>query len=426
MKVLVIGSGGREHALCWKISQSTLVDEVFCAPGNDGMLEDATCIDIKPGDVEYLARFAKSNNIDLTVVGPEAPLVSGLVDVFRENGLKIFGPDRKAAILEGSKAFAKTVMQRYNIPTARFAIFDDPEQARTYVSNVPYKVVVKADGLAAGKGAIVTDGESEAYNAIDRIMVQREFGDAGDKVVIEERLGGQEASFIAISDGENILPMASSQDHKPVYDGDKGPNTGGMGAYSPTPVVDERVYAMVMEDVLYPLVRGMKEIGAPYRGVIYAGLMVDTRLPKVLEFNVRMGDPETQPLLMRLKSDIVPIMLDVASGGSIKNMVLDWDTRAGVCVVMASGGYPGSYEKGKEITGIEEAEKIDGVKVFCSGVERRGNTLLTSGGRVLGVTALGEDIRRAVEKAYDAVGKISFDAVHFRKDIGEKALKRMP
>jgi len=255
--------------------------------------------------------------------------------------------------------------------------------------------------------------------------VKKEFGDAGEKVVIEKRLEGEEASFIAISDGEHILPMASSQDHKPVYDGDKGPNTGGMGAYSPAPVVNEKVYVRVMEDILYPLIRGIKEMGVPYRGVIYAGLMVDDEMPSVLEFNVRMGDPETQPLLMRLKSDIVPIMTEVAHGGSIRDMSLDWDTRAGVCVVMASGGYPGSYEKGKVITGIEDAEKIEGVKIFCSGVKRQGDTLLTSGGRVLGVTALGESIAKAVEKAYHAVDRISFDAAHFRKDIGKKALEKI-
>jgi len=425
MRVLVIGSGGREHALCWKISRSPLVDEVFCAPGNDGMLGDATCIDIKANDIEDLVKFVKSNDVDLTVVGPEAPLVDGLVDVFKAEGLYAFGPGRDAAMLEGSKAFAKTIMKKYNIPTASFAIFNDPEQAREYASEAPYKVVVKADGLAAGKGAIVTENSSDANMAIDRIMVKKEFGDAGEKVVIEKRLEGEEASFIAISDGEHILPMASSQDHKPVYDGDKGPNTGGMGAYSPAPVVNEKVYVRVMEDILYPLIRGIKEMGVPYRGVIYAGLMVGDEMPSVLEFNVRMGDPETQPLLMRLKSDIVPIMTEVAHGGSIKDMSLDWDTRAGVCVVMASGGYPGSYEKGKVITGIEDAEKIEGVKIFCSGVKRQGDTLLTSGGRVLGVTALGEGIAKAVEKAYHAVDKISFDAAHFRKDIGKKALEKI-
>ena len=425
MKVLVIGSGGREHTLCWKIAQSPLVDEVFCAPGNGGIARDAICIDISGDDIPSLLRFVKDNSIDLSVVGPEAPLVQGIVDAFAAENLAVFGPDRNAAALEGSKIFAKTAMRDCSIPTARFESFSDAAAARAFIAKADFPIVVKADGLAAGKGVIVTSSKDEAIQAVDDIMVKREFGAAGASIVLEEKLVGEEASFIAICDGEHIVPLASSQDHKPAFDNDEGPNTGGMGAYSPAPVLDEKTYAHVLDTILYPLVHGLKKQGITYRGVIYAGLMITPDGPKVLEFNVRMGDPETQPLLMRLKSDIVPLLAEVANGGSIKNIQLEWETGPSVCVVLASGGYPGSYEKGKIITGIDKAEALDGIKVFHAGTRIHGSDLVTSGGRVLGVTAVGADLRSTIETAYQATELISFEKMYYRKDIGHKALKRL-
>ena len=425
MKVLVIGSGGREHTLCWKIAQSPLVDEVFCAPGNGGIARDAICIDIAGDDIPTLLRFVKDNSIDLSVVGPEAPLVQGIVDAFAAENLAVFGPDRNAAALEGSKIFAKTAMRDCSIPTARFESFSDAAAARAFIAKADFPIVVKADGLAAGKGVIVTSSKDEAIQAVDDIMVKREFGAAGASIVLEEKLVGEEASFIAICDGEHIVPLASSQDHKPAFDNDEGPNTGGMGAYSPAPVLDEKTYAHVLDTILYPLVHGLKKQGITYRGVIYAGLMITEDGPKVLEFNVRMGDPETQPLLMRLKSDIVPLLAEVANGGSIKNIQLEWETGPSVCVVLASGGYPGSYEKGKIITGIDKAEALDGIKVFHAGTRIHGTDIVTSGGRVLGVTAVGADLRSTIETAYRATELISFEKMYYRKDIGHKALKRL-
>jgi len=425
MKVLVIGSGGREHTLCWKIAQSPLVDEVFCAPGNGGIASDAICIDIAGDDIPTLLRFVKDNSIDLSVVGPEAPLVQGIVDAFAAENLAVFGPDRNAAALEGSKIFAKTAMRDCSIPTAQFESFSDAAAARAFIAKADFPIVVKADGLAAGKGVIVTSSKDEAIQAVDDIMVKREFGAAGASIVLEEKLVGEEASFIAICDGEHIVPLASSQDHKPAFDNDEGPNTGGMGAYSPAPVLDEKTYAHVLDTILYPLVHGLKKQGITYRGVIYAGLMITEDGPKVLEFNVRMGDPETQPLLMRLKSDIVPLLAEVANGGSIKNIQLEWETGPSVCVVLASGGYPGSYEKGKIITGIDKAEALDGIKVFHAGTRIHGTDIVTSGGRVLGVTAVGADLRSTIETAYRATELISFEKMYYRKDIGHKALKRL-
>lgn len=425
MKVLVIGSGGREHTLCWKIARSSAVDEVFCAPGNGGIAGDAICIDIAGDDIRSLVRFVRDNSIDLTVVGPEAPLVAGIVDAFTAEKLPVFGPDSRAAALEGSKIFAKTAMENCSIPTARFKTFTDAGLAKTFIDQAGYPLVVKADGLAAGKGVIVTSTRDEAVRAVEDIMVKREFGDAGSSVVLEERLIGEEASFIAICDGKNIVPLASSQDHKPALDNDEGPNTGGMGAYSPAPVLDRETSESVLDTILYPLVAGLRKQGITYRGVLYAGLMITSDGPKVLEFNVRLGDPETQPLLMRLKSDIVPLLMEVAHGGSIKDLKLEWEQGPGVCVVLASGGYPGSYEKGKPITGIDKADAIDGVKVFHAGTRIQGNSIVTSGGRVLGVTALGSDLRTTIDKAYRAVSLISFDGMHYRSDIGHKALRRL-
>jgi len=425
MRVLVIGSGGREHTLCWKIGQSPLVQEVFCAPGNGGIAQDAICINLAADDIAGLARFAKDNVIDLTVVGPEAPLVSGIVDAFEAEGLAVFGPSGRAALLEGSKAFAKEMMHACSIPTARFGLFTDAGSARSYIQEADFPVVVKADGLAAGKGVIVTSSREEAFAALDEVMVKKAFGDAGSKVVIEERLTGEEASFIAVCDGEHIVALASSQDHKPALDNDEGPNTGGMGAYSPAPVVDSATHDMVIERILHPLVNGLRAKGITYRGVIYAGLMVTESGPKVLEFNVRLGDPETQPLLMRCTSDIVPVLLEVARGGSIKGMEFEWTDGPGVCVVLASGGYPGPYERGRVISGLGQAERIDGVKVFHAGTRLQGGSIVTSGGRVLGVTAVDNDLKAAIDKAYRAVSLISFEGMHYRRDIGHKALKRL-
>ncbi len=424
MKVLVIGSGGREHAICWKISQSSLVDEVFCAPGNGGIATDAICVDIAATNIASLISYVKKNNIDLSVVGPEAPLVDGIVDAFESEGLKIFGPTKAAAALEGSKAFAKNIMRQSLIPTAAFGIFDDHKKASQFIKDSAYPVVVKADGLAAGKGVIVASTKEEALSAIDDIMLKKAFGEAGSIVVLEQRLSGEEASFIAITDGKDIIPMASSQDHKRAFDNDEGPNTGGMGAYSPAPVVDAQIHGRVMDEVLYPLIAGLKKKGIIYKGFIYAGLMIDEKKPSVLEFNVRLGDPETQPLLMRLKGDIVPVLMEVASGSSIKDMALEWHDDPSICVVIASGGYPGDYEKGNVIFGLDEAGNIDGVKVFHAGTKKQDGKIVTSGGRVLGVTACGIDIGNAIERAYAAASKISFDKSFYRKDIGKKALER--
>jgi phosphoribosylamine--glycine ligase len=425
MKVLVVGSGGREHGLTWKIAQSPLVDEVFCAPGNGGIAADAICVDIPAEDIGSLLKFVKSNAIELTVVGPEAPLVAGIVDAFQAEGLPVFGPDRRGAQIEGSKIFSKEVMRKASIPTASCGVFTDAETARAYAREVPFACVVKADGLAAGKGVIVTSCADEACSAIDEILVGRTFGSAGESIVVEERLVGEEASFIAICDGEHIVPLASSQDHKPALDGDQGPNTGGMGAYSPAPVLTDDMYGRVLDTVLHPLVRELRKEGIVYRGVLYAGLMMTDKGPYVLEFNARMGDPETQPLLMRLKSDIVPILHEVARGGSIRGMDLLWEDGPSVCVVMASGGYPGPYEKGRVITGLAEAGRIEGVKVFHAGTKLQDDRIVTAGGRVLGVTAVADDLKGAIAKAYRAVDLISFEGVHFRRDIGHKALRRL-
>ncbi|HNS91225.1 MAG TPA: phosphoribosylamine--glycine ligase [Deltaproteobacteria bacterium] len=425
MRVLVVGSGGREHALCWKIAASSLVGEVFCAPGNGGIAADAVCIDIGAEDIAGLLHFAKDNAFDLTVVGPEAPLAAGMVDAFRAEGLAVFGPEKAAAMLEGSKAFAKDVMKDCGLPTADYQVFTDAQAARSFIEQAPYNVVVKADGLAAGKGVLVCSTKDEALSAIDKIMVKRAFGVAGDLVVIEELLAGEEASFIAVCDGENVLPFASSQDHKRVFDGDQGPNTGGMGAYSPAPIVDDAMAGTVIDRILQPLVWGLKKRGITYRGVIYAGLMITQGCPSVLEFNVRMGDPETQPLLMRCASDIVPVMLEVAQGGGIKNARLESSAGPSVCVVMASEGYPGPITKGRVISGIDKADAIEGVKVFHAGTRLQESSFVTAGGRVLGMTAVADDLTSAIEKAYRAASMISFAGMHFRRDIGHKALRRL-
>jgi len=423
MKVLVVGGGGREHALVWKLAQSKKVRKVFCAPGNAGIGKIAECVNIKADNVDELLNFARFEGIDLTVVGPEAPLTLGIADLFEKEGKRVFGVSMAAAELEGSKVFAKELMRRYNIPSSQYKVFYSPIEAEKHVRLKGAPIVVKADGLAAGKGVYVASTVEEANEAIDVIMRKRAFGSSGDRVVIEECLVGEEASFMAFSDGENVVPMASSQDHKRIFDHDKGPNTGGMGAYSPAPVVTPELADRIMREVMLPTVRGMKQEGKPYKGVLYAGMMITRDGPKVLEFNVRFGDPEAQPILMRLDSDLVDIMVACADG-TLRPELVRWKDRASVCVVAAAKGYPGSYEKGTPIHGLDDAATLDEVVVFHAGTADRGAEIVTNGGRVLGVTALGDGVSEAIERAYSAMSKISFDGMHYRKDIGARALKR--
>lgn len=424
MKILVVGGGGREHAICWKLKQSPLVEKVFCAPGNAGIEQDAECVNISASDITKLADFASSNRIDLTVVGPEEPLTKGIVDVFASKGLKVFGPTAKSAKIEGSKVFAKELMRKAGIPTADFAVFAEPKKAIDFAKSLKGGAVIKADGLAAGKGVIVCTSHKEIEEAVELIMVKKAFGDAGNQVVVEELLTGEEASFLAFTDGENVVPLASSQDHKRVFDEDRGPNTGGMGAYSPAPVVTDKVHELIMNKVIKPAVSAMAEQGSPYVGVLYAGVMVKDEVPYVLEFNARFGDPETQPLLVRLKSDLVEVILD-ALDKKLNNRALEWEPGSAVCVVMASGGYPGNYEKGKVISGLEEVSKMENVVVFHAGTKRENGKIVTAGGRVLGVTAWEKDLAFAIERAYLAVEKIRWEGVHYRKDIGKKGLRRV-
>jgi phosphoribosylamine---glycine ligase len=425
MKILLVGSGGREHTLAWKLAQSDLVNEVLATPGNVGIAGEPKCrrMNISAEDIPALRKFALDEKVDLTVVGPEAPLVAGLTDAFGEVGLKVFGPSAKAAQLEGSKVFTKSLLQKYNIPSAEFEVFEDFEAASKYLKEHPLPVVVKADGLAAGKGVFVCRQLEEALAALTSIMKDRVFGDAGNKVIIEECLEGEEASFIALTDGKSVLPLASSQDHKPIFDDDKGPNTGGMGAYSPAPVVTDKLHDQIMNKIMFPVVRALEMEGAPYLGFLYAGLMIKDGEAKTLEFNARMGDPEAQPLLFRMKSDLAPLMV-AAIEGTLEGMTIQWEPLDAVCVVMASAGYPGSYEKGKAITGIQEAESLQGVKVFHAGTGLGPEGLITAGGRVLGVTAKSSGISQAIHQVYRAVEKISWENAHYRKDIAKKALAR--
>jgi len=424
MRVLVIGGGGREHALVWKIARSPKVQKIYCAPGNAGIAELAECVPISAGDLPALLDFARSRSIDLTVVGPEGPLSEGIVDLFEKEGLRIFGATRRAAEIESSKSFAKSLMARYGIPMAKGRSFADHAQAIEYLRQTGVPVVIKADGLAAGKGVIVCHTEDEARGALERMMVQREFGAAGSQVLIEELLIGEEASFLAFTDGRTVLPLPTSQDHKAILDDDQGPNTGGMGAYSPAPVVDRLIHRRVMNEVMIPTVKAMAAEGRPYKGVLYAGLMIDGDRIKVLEFNGRFGDPEAQPLLMRVKSDIVPIM-EAVIDNRLDQLTLDTDPRAAVCVVMASKGYPGSYAKGLPIQGLETAGRMPDVAVFHAGTARKQDAVVTDGGRVLGVTALGDTVEKAIAAAYAAVGAIAWDGAYWRRDIGRKALKRL-
>jgi len=421
MKVLVVGSGGREHALVWKIAQSETVDKMYCAPGNGGISRDVECVNIKAEDIGGLIKFVKNNSIDITVVGPEIPLVNGIVDEFEKNGLKIFGPSKAAAQLEGSKAFSKKIMLKYKVPTALSEEFISSEAAMRYLEKQKYPLVVKADGLAAGKGVIICTDRDEAVRAIKTIMEDKVFGDSGAKIIIEEYLNGEEVSVLAFSDGKNVIPLVPSQDHKRIFDEDKGPNTGGMGAYSPLPVMNEKMLGEVKEKILLPVVLGMEKEGILYKGILYAGLMLTKDGPKVLEFNARFGDPETQAVLPRMESDIMEPIIGVIAG-DISRCVIKWKTDACVCVVIASGGYPDRYEKGFEISGLNDVE--DAV-VFHAGTILEDGNILTSGGRVLGVTALGADIQNAIDKCYSAIEKLSFKNMHYRKDIGKKAVRRV-
>ncbi len=424
MKVLVVGSGGREHAFVWKIARSPKVKKIYCAPGNAGIADLATCVPVDAEDIDKLLEFAKKEKIDLTVVGPEGPLCAGIVDIFEKEGLRIFGATKEAAQIESSKSFAKNLMNKYKIPTAVGEIFTSYKKAESYIHKTDAPLVVKADGLAAGKGVIVCATEKEALSALKQIMVERAFGDAGNKVVVEECLIGEEASFLAFTDGKTVLPLPSSQDHKPIYDDDKGPNTGGMGAYSPAPVVDRYMHKKIMKEVMIPTVRAMAAEGHPYKGILYAGLMINKDRIKVLEFNARFGDPETQPLLIRMKSDIIPVMEAIIEE-KLDECKLDIDDRTSVCVVMASGGYPGSYKKGLPISGLEKVRRMKDVVVFHAGTVIKDKEIVATGGRVLGVTALGDSVKKAISRAYLAASKITWDNVYYRKDIGRKALKRL-
>ena len=422
MKILVIGSGGREHALVWKIAQSKLVSKIYCAPGNGGIAQIAECVAIKADDIKGLLDFAQEQKIDLTVVGPEAPLVAGLVDEFEKAGLKVFGPSAKAARLEASKAFAKQVMLEAGVPTATSATclgIDEASEAITNLDSFP--VVIKADGLAAGKGVIICKNAEEAQDAVTNMQVRKVFGQAGETVIIEEFLEGEEASILVLTDGQEAVPLASSQDHKRIFDKDNGSNTGGMGAYSPVPVVTDELLDQVMKKVVYPVIQSLKKRGSPYRGILYAGIMVTKNGPKVLEFNVRFGDPETQADLSRLESDLVPAMLWTI--GEAKKPDLKGSRKSSVCVVVASGGYPGSIENGKEIKGLDKAGKIKDVVIFHAGTKKMNGQIVTNGGRVLGVTARGTTIKDAIAKVYQAVGKIHFEGMHYRHDIAWRALK---
>jgi len=425
MNVLVIGSGGREHALAWKAAQSPRADKVFVAPGNAGTarepkLENAA---VAADDIPALIQFARDNGVGLTIIGPEAPLVDGIVDAFAEAGLRCFGPSKAAAQLEGSKAFTKDFLARHNIPTAAYGNFTDPDEAIAYIREQGAPIVVKADGLAAGKGVILAENEEQAIDAVKDMLAGNAFGEAGHRVVVEEFLQGEEASFIAMVDGEHILPMASSQDHKAACDGDTGPNTGGMGAYSPAPVVTAEIHDRIMQEVMEPTVRGMAAEGHPYTGFLYAGVMIaPDGTPKVLEYNCRFGDPETQPIMMRLRSDLVELCLTALDGG-LDSATADWDPRAALGVVLAAGGYPGSYRKGDAIAGLDAAEQPDS-KVFHAGTAEKDGQIVTTGGRVLCATALGDTVAQAQQRAYAVVDTIRWDDMYYRKDIGHRAVAR--
>jgi len=422
MNVLVVGGGGREHALVWKVSQSPRVKKIYAAPGNAGMAQLAECVPVMAEDIAGLLGFARSNAVDLTIVGPEGPLSMGIVDEFQKAGLRVFGPSRNAAEIEANKAFTKDLMRKYQIPSAEYGTFTDRAEAESYVRSKGAPIVVKAAGLAAGKGVVVAETVEDAVNALDLIMTRKVFGAAGDVVVVEECLRGEEASFMAFTDGKTVVPMASSQDHKRVFDADKGPNTGGMGAYSPAPVVTKQIEKQVMEKVMHPTVRAMEKEGRLFKGILYAGLMIHNGEAKVLDFNARFGDPETQPVMARLDSDLIDI-IEAILDNKLAATPIKWKADSAVCVVMASGGYPGDYEKGREIRGLDKAAARKNVMVFHSGTALRAGKVVTDGGRVLGVTGLGPSVAAAIDNAYAGVHEITFEGAHYRRDIGARALE---
>ena len=423
MNILVVGSGGREHTLCWKLKQSSSAEDIYCAPGNGGTASDAVNVDLNIAEHNDVIDFCKEKSIDLVVVGPEAPLAVGLSDDLEGASINVFGPSYAASRMESSKIFAKELMGRYNVPTAVFRIFEDFKKAEDYIRAEGAPIVVKAYGLAAGKGVIVAETVQEAVDAAKSMLVDDEFGAAGQKIIVEEFLSGEEASILVITDGENIIPLASSQDHKRVNDGDTGPNTGGMGAYSPAPVISDELFKQIEETIIRPTIEGLKNEGIVYKGVLYAGLMMTGNGIKVLEYNVRFGDPETQVILPRMKTDLAELLM-AAAKGDLSGKKVEWDSREYVCVVLASGGYPGGYDKGKLITGCEEAAK-EGAIIFHAGTTLEDGDLVTSGGRVLNVVGMGNGIKKAIDNTYRAVEKIHFDAMHYRKDIGHRAIARV-
>ncbi len=423
MKVLVIGSGGREHAICWKLSQSRSVDRIYCCPGNAGIAEIAHCISVNQSDFQALLDFVKYEWIDLTIVGPEVPLSQGIVDLFEKEGRRILGPTKAAAQLESSKVFCKDLLRSHGIPTAEYKTFTSYIHAEEHVRLKGAPIVIKADGLAAGKGVFIASTVEEALEALRIIMKDKAFGEAGERVIIEECLKGEEASYMAFTDGKTIVPMVSSQDHKRIFDHDKGLNTGGMGAYSPAPVVTPEIEKIVMTKILEPTVKALRSEGITYKGILYAGLMIHNGMPSVLEYNCRLGDPETQPVLSRLKTDFMEIAMAITEQ-RLSDITIEWTPDPAVCVVVSSGGYPGSYRSGDEITGLDEAGRLDNVQVFHAGTAFKDNKIVTSGGRVLGITATGRDIAAAKARAYEAVEKIHFEGMHFRRDIADRALKR--
>jgi phosphoribosylamine--glycine ligase len=421
MNVLLIGNGGREHAIAWKLAKSNNMDKLYIAPGNPGTAECGQNVPIGVNETKKLLDFAQQNKVGWVVVGPEEPLAAGIVDTFEQAGIKAFGPSAEAAKLEADKAFAKQLMRSCCICTAEGRIFDKFSDAKAYIASRDEAVVIKAAGLAKGKGVFICDDPADGILAAEKIMCDRIFGTAGDTIIVEEKLLGEEASILAFVDGRNIYVMESSQDHKPIGDGDSGPNTGGMGAYSPAPVVTDELMSQISREIIVPIVDGMNRNDTPYKGVLYAGLMITAAGPRVLEFNVRFGDPETQPILMRLKNDLLKVLLAVCDG-TLDKVSLEWDERPSVCVVMASGGYPGDYKKGVKITGLEQAAQLDDVVVFHAGTKSCNGDIVTDGGRVLGVTAIGKTISLAKKKAYQAVDKIKFEGAYFRKDIADKAI----
>jgi phosphoribosylamine---glycine ligase len=423
MKILIIGSGGREHAITWCVAKSPLASKIFCAPGNAGTADIAENVNIKADDVDGLLKFALDKKIDLTIVGPETPLVMGIVDLFEENGLKAFGPNEDGAQMEGSKVFTKNLFKKYNIPTADFGEFDNSRDAIEYIrKNRTYPLVVKADGLAAGKGVIIAHNELEAIAGTADIMDRKIFGGAGDRVVIEEFLDGDEASILAFTDGETILPLPASQDHKRIFDGDKGPNTGGMGAYAPTPLITKSILDEIMRTVLYPTVHALKSEGIIYKGILYAGIMMTKNGPRVLEYNVRFGDPETQAVLPLLKTDLIELCLAVIEG-RLKDVKMEVENKTAINVVLASKGYPESYEKGKEIKGLDAFKGREDMMAFHAGTALKDGKVVTAGGRVMNITAVASDIKSAIDKVYKDIDKVSFEGVYYRKDIGKRALK---